>query len=279
MVTPVRGVVVIGMLLLWCSWNGLATSNAQMPSLLSSSEKEMRESRKLVLRRSRRPVQPRDPSPSRQCEVPDGVDGVQVYLDEDSCNSFYKCENGTLTHESCENGLLFDLDMAVTDSVHNYCVYNWKVDCGGRPRDDTRISSPGCEYRFGIFSISEGCQQSYYQCAFGQPTEMPCENDNVNIPKKLLLSYRAATHTCDWPDLLVDIGCDPEQMFGFQCPRNEDLVGTRNEMFSPFPRFSVEGSPQTYLICVDGLPRLQSCGSLDAWDPDTLSCRRRGRPF
>ena len=33
---------------------------------------------------------------------------VQVYADPDSCNRFYKCENGTMSLDTCENGLLFD---------------------------------------------------------------------------------------------------------------------------------------------------------------------------
>ena len=45
--------------------------------------------------------------------------------------------------KECENGLLFDEELALTDAVHNYCVYNWKVDCGTRRRDDTPQSSPG----------------------------------------------------------------------------------------------------------------------------------------
>ena len=47
--------------------------------------------------------------------------------------------------QECENGLLFDQELALTDAVHNYCVYNWKVECGSRPRDDTPHSTPGIE--------------------------------------------------------------------------------------------------------------------------------------
>ena len=35
-------------------------------------------------------------------------DGVQVTADPASCHQFYKCENGTMSLETCENGLLFD---------------------------------------------------------------------------------------------------------------------------------------------------------------------------
>jgi len=172
--------------------------------------------------------------------------GDDVYVDEDptSCNNFYLCANGTVSLQTCENGLLFDSSMALTDAVHNYCVYNWKVDCKDRPRDDTPISSPGCEYRFGIFPVGDGCRQSYIQCAFGNATEVPCETDNANIPTTLMLSYNQETHSCDWPDLLLDRGCNPQD------------------------------NNKVYLICVGGQPRLQSCGAIDIWDPENLRCAR-----
>ena len=55
-------------------------------------------------------------------------------------SSFYY---SMILSKECENGLLFDEELALTDAVHNYCVYNWKVDCGARRRDDTPQSSPG----------------------------------------------------------------------------------------------------------------------------------------
>ena len=70
---------------------------------------------------------------------------MQVYANPASCNSFYKCENGTATGEECENGLLFDPLLALTDAVHNYCVYTWRAECGARPADRRPEPSPGAE--------------------------------------------------------------------------------------------------------------------------------------
>ena len=36
--------------------------------------------------------------------------------------------------------------MALTDAIHNYCVYNWRVECGERKPDNTPESSPGKGY-------------------------------------------------------------------------------------------------------------------------------------
>ena len=100
--------------------------------------------------------------------------------------------------------------MALTDGIHNYCVYNWRVDCGDRLADNTKQSSPGnallsslfllvsdifplsfspffcplflsyndhcsaagCEYKFGLFPKDEGCHSSYIKCEHGKPTEV-----------------------------------------------------------------------------------------------------------
>merc|ERR1712038_2079869 len=76
--------------------------------------------------------------------------GLQVYPHD----QYYKCANGTLTEETCENGLVFD----GYGAIHNHCNYNWAVDCGKRVYDDTPISSPGCLYQFGLYPVGEGCQ-------------------------------------------------------------------------------------------------------------------------
>ena len=67
--------------------------------------------------------------------------------------------SGTLTEETCENGLVFDGH----GSIHNHCNYNWAVDCGKRVYDDTPISSPGCLYQYGIYPVGEGCQSTFFK--------------------------------------------------------------------------------------------------------------------
>ena len=42
---------------------------------------------------------------------------------------YFLCSNGTLTEESCENGLMF----SGKGAVHDNCDYHWRVDCGERP--------------------------------------------------------------------------------------------------------------------------------------------------
>jgi hypothetical protein len=122
--------------------------------------------------------------------------GEQAYAHPESCHEFFLCTNGTLTLETCENGLLFDGKGA----VHNHCNYNWAVDCDKRYHDPTPISSPGCEYQFGIYTDSAECSTSYLKCAFGEPHQQPCEPGLV---------YDDRIHGCNWPDQLLET-CNPE---------------------------------------------------------------------
>jgi len=194
-------------------------------------------------------------------------EGLQVYPKEDTCNQFYKCANGTLTLETCGNGLLFDERKGYGGFAHNHCTYNWEAECGERPADDTPISTPGCEYQFGIFPSGEGCFASYTKCSNGVPKEVYCQ---------LGLAYDHRIHTCNWPDLLIEYaGCNPSAALGdFRCPSDEELSPLAKRFF-PFPRFPVEKDPKLYIICVDGVPRLNTCTQGTLFSAATLSCEEQ----
>ncbi|MPC35457.1 hypothetical protein E2C01_028880 [Portunus trituberculatus] len=114
--------------------------------------------------------------------------GLQLYPHPTSCNEFYKCANGTLTYEVCENGLLFDGKGA----VHNHCNYHWAVDCGERQADLTPLGNGICEYSFGIYS-NGACETDYTLCTYGEPKYEPCTPG---------LAYDERIHGCNWPDLM-----------------------------------------------------------------------------
>jgi hypothetical protein len=64
----------------------------------------------------------------------------------------------------------------------------------------TPISTPGCLYQFGIYPESAQCSNNYVKCAHGIPQLTPCEPG---------LAYDDKSHSCNWPDLLLDF-CSPE---------------------------------------------------------------------
>ncbi|PSN49919.1 Protein obstructor-E [Blattella germanica] len=183
--------------------------------------------------------------------------GVQTYAHPDLCDHYFKCTNGSVTLEKCENGLLYD----GKGNVHNHCNYNWAVECGNRKADLTPISSPGCLYQFGIYPEGPHCSTNYIKCAYGEPHPTPCEPG---------LAYDDKTHSCNWPDLLLDI-CNPEAVVGFKCP---DKVPSHSisAKFLPYPRYPIPGDCGRLITCVNGFPRLISCEHGKVLDESSLTC-------
>jgi len=190
-----------------------------------------------------------------QCPEPYGI---QTYPHEGYCDQFYKCTNGTLTEETCENGLVYDGH----GDINNYCNYNWAVNCEKRVYDDTPISSPGCLYQYGIYPVGEGCQTTFFKCAKGVAFETPCPRG---------LSYSASIHVCDYPANVEY--CESEGVVGFKCPLNSELPANAvARRFLPFPRFPDPSDEAGYIVCVNNEPRIQHCGDGAVFDPQTLSC-------
>ncbi|EFX65517.1 hypothetical protein DAPPUDRAFT_333110 [Daphnia pulex] len=189
--------------------------------------------------------------------------GLQTYAHPKNCDQFYKCANGTLTLETCENGLLFD----GAGSVHNFCNYHWATNCGDRLFDPDPARNPEsvCEYSFGLFKpTAADCDIFYYRCAYGEAEEVACDKG---------LAYDDRSHSCNWPDLLLDIGCDPEKVVGFRCPDVSSLPpNSLVRQFLPFPRYAVPNDCGRLVTCVNDYPRLISCGYGSAFNEDTLTC-------
>jgi len=200
--------------------------------------------------------------------------GVQTYPDEKYCDRFFKCTNGTLTEEVCENGLVYDGH----GNIHNHCNYNWAVDCGGGPEskgpariyDDTPISSPGCLYAYGIYPVGEGCQTTFFKCAAGVAYETPCKRG---------LAYSPDYHLCDYPDSVPDCKGKSETVVGFKCPSPDELPPNAvARKFLPYPRFPLPGDDYAYIVCVGYDPRIQYCGEGTVFDPQVLTCVYAGPP-
>jgi len=180
--------------------------------------------------------------------------GLQLYPDPSSCHNFYKCANGTLTYEACENGLLFD----GRGAVHNHCNYHWAVNCEGRPFELEPLNHGICEYSFGIYSNGP-CETYYTKCVYGEQLAEPCTPG---------LAYDDRTHSCNWPDLLEY--CNPEEVVGFKCPEYVDSKDPAAK-FLPFPRYPSNDCSK-YIVCVEGQPRLVGCGDYTVFNSNTLGC-------
>ncbi|KAL1455551.1 hypothetical protein WDU94_009640 [Cyamophila willieti] len=184
--------------------------------------------------------------------------GVQTYPHPQLCDQFYKCTNGSLTLEQCENGLLYDGN----GNIHNHCNYYWGVDCGNRKADLVPINNGPCEFKYGLYAESAACSTNYLKCAEGYPYLEPCEPG---------LAYDDRTHKCNWPDELLDIGCNSEAIIGFKCPESVDPHSVAAK-FWPYPRFPVPGDKGRLITCVNGYPRLITCGDGKLFDEASLTC-------
>lgn len=60
-------------------------------------------------------------------------------------------------------------------------------------------------------------------------------------------------------------------MVGFKCPTSVSAK-SREAAFWPFPRFAVQGDCHRLITCVEGHPRLISCGEDKVFDENTLTC-------
>jgi len=61
----------------------------------------------------------------------------------------------------------------------------------------TPISTPACEYQFGLYAVSKDCSTTYIKCAHGEPHEQDCDAG---------LAYDERIHGCNWPDQLLEHG-------------------------------------------------------------------------
>ncbi|KAK3928149.1 Protein obstructor-E [Frankliniella fusca] len=198
-------------------------------------------------------------APLPQVECPE-KEGVQTYPHPELCDQFYLCSNGTLTLERCQNGLLFK---GGHGAAHHHCHYHWDVDCGSRAVELIPLSSDGCEYQFGLYTDAAGaCSGKYTRCEFGRPQLVDCPPG---------LAFDVTIHRCQWADQLEHIGCTAEQVTGFKCPSGipSDPVSAR---FWPYPRFAIEGDCEKLISCVNGHPRVISCGEDLVVDDSTLTC-------
>nr|CAD7578915.1 unnamed protein product [Timema californicum] len=105
------------------------------------------------------------------------------------------------------------------------------------------------------------CSTNYLKCEYGVAHQTPCEPG---------LAYDDKTHSCNWPDLLLDT-CNPEAILGFKCPTKVPS-NTVAAKFWPFPRFAIPGDCGRLITCVNNFPRLISCGDDKVFDEETLTC-------
>jgi len=185
--------------------------------------------------------------------------GLQTYPDPTGCDRYYKCANGTLTQETCGNGLSF----SGLGAVHENCDYHWRVQCGDRPFDLVQSRNGACPYDFGIFPAEAGsCVDYFVKCAYGEVQPELCTEG---------LAYDERNYVCNWPDLVPECSKgNAEELVGYSCP-DQIPAGSASLRFGPFPRFAT-GQCERLVTCINYYPRLTVCEAGKLVDENSLTC-------
>lgn len=196
-----------------------------------------------------------------QCPQSDGK-----FMSDEQCDAYIECTDGVAVEKLCPDGLLF----TQRNETDGDCTWSPLTICKNRTRLQDPNPTNECPRQFGFYRIGDEdhCGQ-YHNCAHGVATLTKCLNG---------LAFNKETYRCDWPDLVSD--CNVEAFLGFTCPPpiNTNDTSERNqeaEVDTEDGKLRYFRNPKvcrTYFACVNGRPRLYSCGKYLAFNEETGLC-------
>lgn len=86
--------------------------------------------------------------------------------DPEQCDAFFRCDNGFLTSELCDDGMVYH-------ETDNICDMPQRVNCSGRETLQPAKGSGNCPRLNGLYHHQEFCDQ-YYYCRVGLPLLVTC---------------------------------------------------------------------------------------------------------
>ncbi|XP_013105730.2 protein obstructor-E isoform X2 [Stomoxys calcitrans] len=190
------------------------------------------------------------------CPEPNGR-----FADPEQCDAYIQCTEGVPEDKLCPDGLLFHQRTKSTGE----CTYLPFTVCKDRTRLQPANATENCPRQFGFYPIGDPAKCGvYHNCAHGEATLTKCPDG---------LAFNIDTYQCDWPDLAKD--CNAEAFLGFVCPPSEEDEGKTNVDVTPegeLRYFPHPNSCKKYFVCVNGHPRLYTCGRYLAFNPESKLC-------
>lgn len=173
---------------------------------------------------------------------------------EDQCDAYIECKDWKSQRILCPDGLLFKPG---TPYKSYPCVYPSDVSCDKRRILQHPLPTAECPHLYGFFRAGDmkSCGV-YHSCVDGKAFELKCPEG---------LAYNTKTSQCDWPDVVED--CDVEEYLGFACP---GLFG-ENSSANPI-NYRHPDDCNKYFACINGKPRLLSCGEDKVFDEYSGQC-------
>ncbi|XP_055680499.1 protein obstructor-E [Lutzomyia longipalpis] len=189
---------------------------------------------------------------SHQCPEANGR-----YPVSGQCDAYIECRDGVSEEKLCPDGLLFNEKAGVFTYP---CSYPIDVECPqGRTSLQAAQSTDECPHQFGYYRLGDAshCGQ-FMNCVNGKGFVFDCPEG---------LAFNAATYRCDWADQVPD--CDAEAFLGFTCPPEARVegLGQGEARFFRSPH-----DCQRYFLCLEGRPRLHTCGEGQAFNELTNAC-------
>ncbi|XP_055856406.1 protein obstructor-E-like isoform X1 [Episyrphus balteatus] len=170
------------------------------------------------------------------------------------CDAYIECVHGQQVEMLCPDGLLFN------EKSSGYpCGYPIDVQCEQRTKTQNAQPTDDCPHQFGYYRIGDKSNcGTFKNCASGVAHVLECPEG---------LAWNAETYQCDWPDLVAD--CDAEAYLGFKCPQiaKSNLLGDEEYRFYISP-----SDCSKYFICINGQPRINSCGEGYGFNPEINAC-------
>ncbi|XP_048006056.1 protein obstructor-E-like [Leguminivora glycinivorella] len=174
-----------------------------------------------------------------------------------SCDRYIECINGTAEEKTCPDGLLFNANALFTAYP---CQYPNEVQCLERSALQPAQPTEDCPHQFGYFKLGDARNCSAFRnCVNGVGYDFTCPEG---------LAFSSESYRCEWPDEVAD--CDAEAFLGFRCPE----VPISKELGPPagYRYYRSDVNCQKYFICIEGRPRVLSCGGDSAFDDLTSTC-------
>ncbi|XP_046669560.1 protein obstructor-E isoform X1 [Homalodisca vitripennis] len=169
-------------------------------------------------------------------------DDYGFYPHIQSCDKYWKCDNGVAELKTCGNGLAFD------DTDPKYlkenCDYLHNVECGERTQLEPPIGTPNCPRLYGIFPDEVKCD-TFWNCWNGEASRYQCSPG---------LAYDRDSRVCMWADQVPE--CKLEEVAdGFGCP----AAGSVANSAGSFSRHAHPDDCRKYYICMEGTAREYGC--------------------
>jgi len=167
------------------------------------------------------------------------------YAHPSHCDQYWACENSVPSLRTCGNGLAFD--DTDPENLKENCDYSHNIECGSRTQIAAPISTPHCDYLYGVFPDAGECE-TFYSCWAGDATRYQCGPG---------LAYSRTSRTCTWMDQVPECNqqrADANAVAGITCPASGTAAAV-----GAFSRHAHPEDCRQYFVCFDGTPREYGC--------------------